>query len=627
MNMLTELNRELISVVVPCYNQAIFLHESVESIISQSYSNFEIIVVNDGSTDDTSFVANALITEYPDYSIRLIEKKNGGVASARNMGISLSKGEFILTLDADDKIHPDFMRKCSGLLNDNLDISIAYTDYQHFGDVDLIVNTPEYDFQVLYSQKCLHTATALFRKKAWIDAGGYNSNLIWGAEDWEFWIKCGNMGHFGKRVPEVLFYYRTRLSEVSRIKESNVHSNELYSRMVLNNLNLYDPARIAWAKNTWTDALTKMLESSIKGTKEYSYLCNLDAIKLISEAELLTEIGRKNKAIDLLKIWLLQSTSQLNYAVYFNLGVYLTQENRINEAIEAYSNSLLANPNFALSRENLDKLSKCNNFGDSWININFDFECEIHHCFPRSGGNKTAFKVLNIATEPSVWCISSEDLRKVSHNFDLILTYRDDLADLPNVRFMVYGGCFIHGIPQVKRFEVSFLYSVGLNNNMLGYELRKRVWDIRKSLPQTFKYFSSSIRPPAENDNPWPYKVKDKLFESMFSLIIENTAEKNYFTEKIIDAFQTYTVPIYWGAANIADYFDINGIICFNDIDDLKQIIENLTVDNYYKRLESVVINYNRSMKYIDILSNMKHEIDETYYALADKSVFFLSSE
>ena len=129
--------------------------------------------------------------------------------------------------------------------------------------------------------------------------------------------------------------------------------------MVLNNQNLYDPVRIAWAKNNWSAALATMLEGPVKGTKEHSYLCNLDVVSLISEAEVLSETGKKEIAINLYKTWLLESQSQLNYAIYFNLGVYLTQENRIEDAKEAYQKSILANPNFAFSIENLNKLSDC----------------------------------------------------------------------------------------------------------------------------------------------------------------------------------------------------------------------------------------------------------------------------
>jgi glycosyltransferase involved in cell wall biosynthesis len=321
----------LISVIIPCYNQAIFLREAVESIITQSYPNVEIIVVNDGSPDDTSLIVNSLISDYPKYSIRLFEKSNGGLVSARNAGISISKGDYILALDADDKIHPDFLRKCHDLLHDNPDISIAYTDYQHFGDVDLVVNTQEYDFNIFYSQKCLHTATALYRKKAWIDAGGYNPNMIWGMEDWEFWINCGSKGHFGKRIPEVLFYYRAKLNDESMLKSCKNYSNELMARMFLNHHNLYDDNRIVWSKHIWSDALAKMLESSFKGSKEFSYLCNLDAIKLISEADILVATGKKSNAIDLYRLWLDNSQSPLAYAIYFNLGVYSLKQKMLIE--------------------------------------------------------------------------------------------------------------------------------------------------------------------------------------------------------------------------------------------------------------------------------------------------------
>src|SRR5215207_9860716 len=91
----------LVSVVIPCYNQAHFLGEAIESVLDQSYPNFEIIVVDDGSPDDTSEVAG----RYPE--VRLVRQENRGLAGARNAGLSYSEGEYVVFLDADDRLLPE----------------------------------------------------------------------------------------------------------------------------------------------------------------------------------------------------------------------------------------------------------------------------------------------------------------------------------------------------------------------------------------------------------------------------------------------------------------------------------------------------------------------------------------
>ena len=96
-----------VSVVVPCYNHAEYLNESVASVVAQTFQNWECIIVDDGSTDDTESVARQLSQE--DTRIKYLHKTNGGLADARNKGIEAAKGEFILPLDADDKISSNYM--------------------------------------------------------------------------------------------------------------------------------------------------------------------------------------------------------------------------------------------------------------------------------------------------------------------------------------------------------------------------------------------------------------------------------------------------------------------------------------------------------------------------------------
>src|SRR5215212_10726407 len=88
----------LVSVIIPCYNQAHFLGEAIESVISQSYKNFEIIVVDDGSTDNTSEVASSY------EEVRLVRQQNRGLAGARNRGLGEARGEYVVFLDSDDRL-------------------------------------------------------------------------------------------------------------------------------------------------------------------------------------------------------------------------------------------------------------------------------------------------------------------------------------------------------------------------------------------------------------------------------------------------------------------------------------------------------------------------------------------
>ena len=98
--------------------------------------------------------------------------------------------------------------------------------------------------------------------------------------------------------------------------------------------------------------------------------------------------------------------------------------------------------------------------------------------------------------------------------------------------------------------------------------------------------------------NPIDYKL-DGLKEYKFHIVVENTKRDYWFTEKLIDCFVTGTVPIYWGCPSIGDFFDTNGMIIFDNVEELVGIINNLSIDDYIKRLESIKNNFNKSKKYL----------------------------
>jgi len=226
-----------VSVIIPCYNYAGYLREAVESVVQQTFKDFEIIIVNDGSTDNTKEVAEELILKYQnDYRIKLINQQNSGQpAIARNNGIKESKGEYILCLDADDKIAPTMLEECFFTLEANPSLGIAYTHRQDFDGADNLVKALEYNFETLKLQNIM-SVCSLFRKKAWEEVGGYRTNVK-GLEDWDFWIAIGEKGYYGKLISKPLFFYRRHDTGV--FQEAIQNQKKKFAQIILNNRSVY----------------------------------------------------------------------------------------------------------------------------------------------------------------------------------------------------------------------------------------------------------------------------------------------------------------------------------------------------------------------------------------------------
>jgi len=233
----------LVSVVVPCYGQAAFLPEAVGSVVVQTYPRWELVVVDDGSPDDTAAVAERLIGSEPDCAIRLVRRENGGLPAARNTGIEAAAGEYVVCLDADDRLTSGYLAACVGALEADPEISIAYGCQQNFGEDTAFHPHPEYDFRTLTRQNLLGVAS-MFRRRAWEDAGGYDPRFD-SYEDWDFWISCGERGHVGRRVPEAVFEYRVRSG--SMFDEARRRDGRLKAQVVLKHPRLYAAEEVAWA--------------------------------------------------------------------------------------------------------------------------------------------------------------------------------------------------------------------------------------------------------------------------------------------------------------------------------------------------------------------------------------------
>jgi glycosyltransferase involved in cell wall biosynthesis len=223
-----------VSVIVPCYNQAKYLAETLDSVFVQTYDNWECIIVNDGSADNTGEIAEDYCKR--DSRFRYISQNNSGVSATRNNGITAAFGYYILPLDADDRIHPDFLLKAVALFARNKKVKLIYSDAAMFGTEQGIWRLPAYKYERLLVQN-LFFCTALFKKADFIKAGMYDVEMHTGLEDWEFWIRFLNETDTVQKLDDIYFFYRIKPS--SRNQLSKQANNEIRYNIYLKHLATY----------------------------------------------------------------------------------------------------------------------------------------------------------------------------------------------------------------------------------------------------------------------------------------------------------------------------------------------------------------------------------------------------
>jgi len=199
-----------ISIIITCYNLGEYLEEAIDSI--KRFSNkelYEIILVNDGSTDiNTNIILKNIVTN--DQTLSYINQSNLGLAKARNNGIKQAKGEYIIPLDADNKLRPEFITKTINILDNNKDVDVVHGDAQNFGNKTNIWESKPFYFPEMVLNSYID-ACAGFRKSAWQKLGGYDENMpFMGFEDWDLWLRMANKGCRFEYVNEIFFDYRVR---------------------------------------------------------------------------------------------------------------------------------------------------------------------------------------------------------------------------------------------------------------------------------------------------------------------------------------------------------------------------------------------------------------------------------
>jgi hypothetical protein len=198
--------------------------------------------------------------------------------------------------------------------------------------------------------------------------------------------------------------------------------------------------------------------------------------------------------------------------------------------------------------------------------------------------------------------------------FDLILTYDEYILEsCLNSKLFLYGTTWIKDFDLSQKKEYCITTLVGGKNQTYGHLLRHSLSDkidLIKSIPvHLYNSINNPLSRFKESKQIKSNTHKNELFYSQFHIVIENTSSKNWFTEKIIDCFQTKTIPIYFGCTNIAEYFDLRGMFYVSSLDEIINVCNNINEETYQNMIDYVNINHEISKNYIDYRGRIENEV------------------
>lgn len=250
----------IVSVIVPCYNLATYLPETLNSIMDQSFSNWECIIVDDGSTDDSAEIAHVFANK--DSRFRIISLNNSGVAIARNIGVEASLGKYLLFLDADDIITTCYMESAVYALEADPSLTVVYGKAERFGE-HVSWDLPPFSINTMLARNCLYIS-CFFRKADFIP---FDSSFKKGFEDWDFWLSLLEKVNNPKVLclPMLCFRYRAR----HRSRNTQVTDSALVDIRQM----LWDKHQVLYAKyfcNPLETVEYKRLERSFRKASRWS---------------------------------------------------------------------------------------------------------------------------------------------------------------------------------------------------------------------------------------------------------------------------------------------------------------------------------------------------------------------
>lgn len=211
-----------VSVIMPAYNQAEYIADALDSLLNQTYSNFEVAIVDDGSKDNVAEIAKRY--EEKDNRIKFYHTENHGVSAARNFAVANTTGELIIPLDADDIFRPEYLELCVRQFVENPLTRVAYCEWEYFGTE---THAPKLHYEG-YKRLFVHNTifcSGMYWRKDFERVGGYDESMMLGFEDWEFWMRLLDENAVVYQIPRKLFRYRIKKSSrnVSANSEENLN--------------------------------------------------------------------------------------------------------------------------------------------------------------------------------------------------------------------------------------------------------------------------------------------------------------------------------------------------------------------------------------------------------------------
>jgi len=248
-----------------------------------------------------------------------------------------------------------------------------------------------------------------------------------------------------------------------------------------------------------------------------------------------------------------------------------------------------------------------------WPNIEIEFEKSIELFIDGFDGynpNSNSYKILLVKEVEAISGFKSTAIEHAS-KFDLVLTYDEEIIQkCDNARFFPFGTTWIknYDFLKEKKFQISHLTG---HKQITNWHILRQKIHYKQELIVTPRDFYISQYGGVENafNNKILGEFKEPLFESQFHICIENSDQKNLFTEKTIDCLITKTVPIFCGCDNIGDFFNEKGFIIAKNVNDIIKECNNLTPNTYETMMEAIDENYNICLKYADSVGNLKNTL------------------
>ncbi len=248
-----EASNKLVSVIIPCFNSGRYLDKTIQSVLCQTYQNFEIVIVDDGSTDAST---KEYLSKLSHAKIRVFFKENEGVSLARNIAISKSTGDYVLPLDADDLITEDYLKLAVTILNHNSCVKLVTCNVEYFGYRKGKFPLINFSIEKLLA-KNLFVISSMFRRVDYNKTNGFNPNMKNGFEDWDFWLSLLENGGEVQNINKTCFYYRLHKDSRNNLLNKDtftklryqIYQNhaELYHRYFFNPIDTFEYEQIKYS--------------------------------------------------------------------------------------------------------------------------------------------------------------------------------------------------------------------------------------------------------------------------------------------------------------------------------------------------------------------------------------------